>query len=125
MAGTGKSTIARTVAASFHDRQRLTDKRPLANEICLGASFFFNQIDSDRKNSRKLFTTLARHLVEVLPALKDHICAAITEQGNIGRLSLSSQWKHLIFQPLMMLEKYFLSPLTLILVIDALDECEE
>jgi hypothetical protein len=99
MAGTGQSTIARTVATAFHDRTHLTDKTPPASEIFLGASFFFNQTEADRNNARKFFATLSRRLAEVLPDLKGYICDAIAECGDSGLQSLRNQWKYLIFQP--------------------------
>ena len=46
MAGTGKSTIARTVAKSFADQGHL------------GASFFFKKGEGDRGNASRFFTTI-------------------------------------------------------------------
>ena len=121
MAGTGKSTIARTVATAFSKRIRLTDRQRLPDEICLGASFFFSQSDTNRNNAKKLFTTLARGLAEALPDLKGYICDSMAKHGDIGGQSLRNQWEHLIFQPLLTLGMKILSPLTLVIVIDALD----
>ena len=50
MAGTGKSTIARTVAKLFADRSQL------------GASFFFSRGRGDLGHAKKLFTTVAAQL---------------------------------------------------------------
>jgi hypothetical protein len=112
MAGTGKSTIARTVARRFHEKGRL------------GASFFFSKGKKDLGDASALFTTLAVQLTEVVPNLKRYVCDAITQYGDIGQQSLLNQWDHLILQPLLMLDKDLLPPLFLVLVIDALDECE-
>lgn len=124
MAGTGKSTISRTFAAACHSRTRLTDGLPLNDSIYLGASFFFDQSKPDRKNARKLFTTLARTLAEAVPDLKESLCNAIASHPNIANESLGSQWKHLIIQPLLALESRVFVPVHLVFVIDALDECE-
>jgi hypothetical protein len=51
MAGTGKSTIARTVAQSFASRSQL------------GASFFFKKGEGERGNASRFFTTIASELV--------------------------------------------------------------
>ncbi len=51
MAGTGKSTIARTVARSFADKGQL------------GASFFFKKGEGNRGNASKLLITLAVDLM--------------------------------------------------------------
>jgi hypothetical protein len=112
MAGTGKSTIARTVAHCFHEKGRL------------GGSFFFFKGKKDLGDASALFTTLAAQLIEVLPDLKRHVCDAIDEHGDIGQQSLLNQWEHLMLQPLLILDKGLLPSLVLIFVIDALDECE-
>jgi hypothetical protein len=112
MAGTGKSTIARTVARRFHGNG------------CLGASFFFSRGQEDRADATKFFTTLARQLTDALPDLKRHVCDAITKDSAIGRKSLTDQWKQLILHPLLMLEERLLLSVVLVVVIDALDECE-
>ncbi|KAK5558224.1 hypothetical protein LTR46_003473 [Exophiala xenobiotica] len=51
MAGTGKSTISRTVAQAFDTQERL------------GASFFFKRGEHDRENASLFFTTVALDLV--------------------------------------------------------------
>jgi len=111
MAGTGKSTIARTVA---HD---------LAGDKRLAASFFFSRGGGDLGNASKTFTTLARQLANKSPALKHFICETVAENTNIGSLGLYDQWETLILKPLSRLGKSSI-PLPLVLVIDALDECK-
>jgi hypothetical protein len=112
MAGTGKSTIARTVARTFYDQDRL------------GASFFFSRGGGDLAKADKFFTTLAVQLAKVSPDLKRYICDTIARHGDIGQQSLRDQWKQLIFRPISMLKHGQLPFSPLILVIDALDECE-
>lgn len=111
MAGTGKSTIARTVA---HD---------LAGDKRLAASFFFSRGGGDLGNASKIFTTLARQLANKSPALKHFICETVAENTNISSLGLYDQWETLILKPLSRLGKSSI-PLPLVLVIDALDECK-
>ena len=110
MAGTGKSTIARTVA---HD---------LAGDKRLAASFFFSRGGGDLGNASKIFTTLARQLANKSPAFKHFICETVAKNTNIGSLGLYDQWETLILKPLSRLGKNSM-PLPLVLVIDALDEC--
>jgi hypothetical protein len=88
IAGTGKSTIARTVSRHF------------AEQKYLGASFFFSRGRGDLGHAGKFFTTIAVQLANTLPALKPYVCKAITNHSNIDKQGLSEQWKHLIFQPL-------------------------
>ena len=112
MAGTGKSTIARTIAHEYYYNQKR-----------LGASFFFSRGTEDRSHAGKFFTTIAVQLAYISPALKEHICRAVAEHNNIANQSFRDQWKHLIVQPLSIWMTAS-SQLPLILVIDALDECD-
>jgi hypothetical protein len=57
MAGTGKSTISRTVAQARHDRGDL------------GASFFFKRGEIDRGSLAKFVSTLAHQLALSIPGL--------------------------------------------------------
>ena len=111
MAGTGKSTIARTIAREYYEKR------------CLGASFFFSRGSGDLGSASKVFTTIARQLVELSPDLERYIYEAVAKTSNIGNLGLQDQWEKLIVQPLSRLEERTF-PLPLVLVIDALDECE-
>ena len=112
MAGTGKSTIARTVARESSKQNRL------------GASFFFSRGGGDRGHARMFFSTLALQLAEMSPILKRHICEAVAKNGDIVQHGLSDQWEKLIFQPLSRLESTQIQSPTMLFVIDALDECE-
>jgi hypothetical protein len=112
MAGTGKSTIARTVAENFHRQKRL------------GASFFFSRGQGLRAEATAFFTTLAIQLTEALPDITTHICHAVAQHSKISEQSLSDQWDVLILEPLSMLAASLLTPLVLVFVIDALDECK-
>jgi len=111
MAGTGKSTIARTVARKFYDQGRL------------GASFFFSKGEGDISHAGKFFTSIAVQLANKSAIFKRYICEAIAEHGDIASQTLSDQWNHLIRLPLSKLEPGSFEP-SLLLVIDALDECE-
>jgi hypothetical protein len=113
MAGTGKSTIANTIANEFSLKNRL------------GASFFFSKGGGDRGRARMFFTTIAHQLAEVSPVLGRYICKAIAENPSIVGQGLSEQWRKLIFQPLSRLNGGQVIPQTVLLVIDALDECED
>lgn len=109
MAGTGKSTIARTVARDYFREERL------------GASFFFSRGNGDLSHARQLFTTIAWQLANVSPTLNSYICKAIAKQKDIANGTLEDQWNQLIFRPLSKLKA---PQSSLVFVIDALDECE-
>ncbi|KAK2781751.1 hypothetical protein FQN53_000435 [Emmonsiellopsis sp. PD_33] len=112
LAGTGKSTLARTVSHYFFEKGRL------------GASFFFSRGKKDLGDATAVLTTIAVQLAEALPDLKSDICDAIEKHGDIGQQPLYNQWQHLIFKPLVRLDKTLLQPVVLVFVLDALDECE-
>jgi NACHT domain len=112
MAGTGKSTIARTVADNFNQKGRL------------GASFFFSRNSKERAEADGLFSTLARHLASRIPDFRQFLEKSLPEYSSIQNQSLSKQWDCLIMRPLSDLGAHLLVPLTLVIVIDALDECK-
>ena len=62
MAGTGKSTIARTVAHIYNEQKQL------------GASFFFSRDVGDLSDAGMFFTSIAVQLAKRSPILKHHIC---------------------------------------------------
>ena len=108
MAGTGKSTIALTIAHELNE-----DK-------LLGASFFFSSGQNDLSSCEKFITSLAVNLADNLPFLKPYICDALDKNPEIATKFLPDQWRTLILEPLKCSPQ---SP-RVILVIDALDECK-
>ena len=113
MAGTGKSTIARTIAHTFAEQKRL------------GASFFFSRGEGDLGRTRRLFSSIALQLAKSSATLKGFIADAIAERDDISQQFLREQWEHLIFRPIEKLGNCQHEPLDLVIVIDALDECED
>ncbi|KAK6358307.1 hypothetical protein TWF730_007653 [Orbilia blumenaviensis] len=127
VAGTGKSTISRTVA------------KRLQNKNILAASFFFRRGEKDRGEASKFFTTLAvqlaNHIGDTIPT---NIQKAIDENSQIGKMSHQQQFNKLIFEPLLELSRpvppsntpvaqschQSSLPIQAVLVIDALDECD-
>ncbi|THC92390.1 hypothetical protein EYZ11_008136 [Aspergillus tanneri] len=94
MAGTGKSTIARTVAQSFKEKGQL------------GATFFFKRGEADRANAKRLISTIAQQLVIKHWQLAPGILKAIELDPNISAKSLREQFDKLILQPLETLNAY-------------------
>lgn len=111
-AGTGKSTISRTVAKLSSDRR------------LLGASFFFKRGEADRGNARLFVTTIASQLVSTKPVLGEYITAAVRTNPDLPHKALGTQFEELILQPLRQVDHDPCGP-PLVLVIDALDECGE
>ena len=110
LAGTGKSTIARTVARKYFKER-------------LRASFFFSRGGGDVSHAGKFVTSITVQLANNVPALKRYICDAITDRSDIASQSLRDQWRQLVLGPLSKLDgKSCWS--SYILVVDALDECD-
>ena len=110
VAGTGKSTIAHTIAEHYdHEGSR-------------GASFFFSRDQQARRETRFLFQTIAFQLGNAYPALKLKI-ARVLEDQSILTSTLRHQFRRLILDPVSEVGDSFSS--SAIIVLDALDECED
>jgi len=72
LAGTGKSTIARTVARRYYVQERLA------------ASFFFSRGGGDVSCAGKFVTSIAVQLAKKSLPLLRYICEAITQHSNIA-----------------------------------------
>ena len=115
LAGTGKSAIARTLAHKLSDKSQL------------GASFFFSRGRGDRGNASKFFTSIAYQLALLdveNGALARSIRKAIDRYPDIFKRAKRDQWKHLIQEPLSQLKSHTANGMVLVLVIDAMDECD-
>jgi hypothetical protein len=112
MAGTGKSTISRTVA------------RSRSNHGDLGASFFFKRGETDRGNLTKFVPTVARRLAWSTPGVAPFIKSAVDADPALVDKAVREQFEKLIREPL---SKAMAMPScrpSIVIVIDALDECE-
>ena len=110
-AGTGKSTISRTVARDLHNRD------------LLAASFFFKRGEGDRCRANRLFTTLAAQLGHSMPSIRQSIVNALTRDPDVTSKALSEQFKCLILEPLSAANDVPTDPP--VVVIDALDEIDK
>ena len=107
LAGTGKSTIAQTTA-----ERAFADGR-------LGASFFCSRDFQDRRDLRSIFPTLAVQLSRRYPEFRSAFVKLIRSNPDIVHESLYNQMEKLIVQPLAK------CTISTVIVIDALDECQD
>ena len=105
LAGTGKSTIAQTIAER------------LFADGGLGASFFCSRDFEDRRNLHRIFPTLAFQLAHRYPEFRSILVPLLRSNPDIGHESLFNQMRALIVEPLNS------SGTPTVVVIDALDEC--
>ncbi|PGG95247.1 hypothetical protein AJ79_10165 [Helicocarpus griseus UAMH5409] len=108
MAGTGKSTIARTVAQTFKEKQQL------------GATFFFKKGEQNRADAKYLIPTITKQLVTRHRQLAPGVLKAIKDDPDISAKSLTGQFDKLLLQPLQGLSSS--ESTSTVIVIDALDE---
>ncbi|PYH73670.1 uncharacterized protein BO88DRAFT_484569 [Aspergillus vadensis CBS 113365] len=113
VAGTGKSTISRTVARKLQERE------------LLGASFFFKRGEGDRGKASRFVTTIVKQFMIALPQMRKEIATAMENDLMIVSKSLKDQFDYLLLKPLLSVEFSNGQRLPLVVVIDALDECEE
>ena len=105
LAGTGKSTIAQTIAERIFADGRL------------GASFFCSRDFGDRRDLRYIFPTLAFQLAHKYPEFRSILVPLLQSNPDIVHESLYNQMEALIVRPLGP------SDISTVIVIDALDEC--
>ena len=107
MAGTGKTTIAQTIA-----------ERVFADGH-LGASFFCSRDYSDRSDLQFIFPTIAVQLARKYTDIRSILIPLLRSNPGIIHETLSNQMNKLIVGPLKK------SGISTVIVIDALDECKD
>src|SRR5258707_7041434 len=108
IAGIGKSTIARTVAEDEGRRK------------CLGASFFFSRQEKDLSDAKLFIPTIAHQLAQSYPEVRSDVIQVLQKDPDIVNKSSATQLQQLILNPL----RNITSPKPVLLVVDALDECD-
>ena len=107
LAGTGKSTIAQTIA-----ERTFADGR-------LGASFFCSRGIEDRSNLQLIFPTLAFQLAQKYSAFRTSLVPLLQSNPDVIHESLGDQMQKFLVKPLR------LAGVSTVIVIDALDECRD
>jgi hypothetical protein len=109
MAGTGKSTISATVA-QFLD-----------NKHYLGGVFFFSRSDSRRSSPQAVFSAIVSQLAIAAPGLAGGILGALEENPGLPDVTPATQFRKLLATPLRAADGL---SLPIVMVFDALDECD-
>lgn len=110
LAGTGKTTIAYTLADWCK-----------ANGV-LGASHFCSRSDSDCSDVSKIIPTIAYQLAFLYPGYKERLVAIIRNNPLVVNSAIPTQVRELLLAPLQDLRDQ-MNPS--VIVIDALDECKD
>ncbi|KAJ0287244.1 hypothetical protein CBS470a_005427 [Colletotrichum nupharicola] len=113
-AGTGKSTVARTIGDVWTKQKRLA------------AGYFFKRGEKGRNGTRRLFATIAVQLADSIPCFQEHLQRSIgdIDRDAIGERGLETQFDKLITSPLKALVSVDMSQQPMVIIVDALDECE-
>ena len=106
-AGSGKSTIAYTIAQEWSHS---------------GASFFFSRARLSLRESRLVFQTIAFQLRDNYPVLRAPISRALEDRTVLAANS-ETQLHKFVLDPILQTQSHL--PDRLVIVIDALDECDD
>jgi hypothetical protein len=124
LAGTGKTTIAQSVALMADPDPDQKDDPDAKKRRSLFGSFFFSRTDAaERRSATAVIPTLAYQLALHYPPFYSRLCDAITSKPDVFRKKVEDQARVLLTDTSANLPCYFLHPL--VVVIDALDECDK
>ena len=113
-AGAGKSAIAQTIAELCYELK------------LLAASFFFSRTAAGRSDHFRLIATLTYQLCLSIPVIRTYVEKAVELDPNIFYLSLETQFRKLIIEPLSHFPDnlcYHARKHPMLIIIDGLDEC--
>jgi hypothetical protein len=109
--GTGKSTIIKTFC-----------QRVDSDDRYLLASFFASQKSAERRDPYSILHTFAYQLAITNDQIRPHVLSAVRAPGDILKQPMYEQVKELLAKPI---AEAKLSGITIVLAIDALDECQK
>ncbi|KAJ5930705.1 hypothetical protein N7466_006198 [Penicillium verhagenii] len=89
---------------------------------CLVPHFFFKQTEKERGIAKYLISTITRQFITTNRPLVPFILDALDKDPDIGSKFLGEQFDKLLYLPLMKLDSEQVK--TVVIVIDALDECD-
>ncbi|KLO07807.1 hypothetical protein SCHPADRAFT_632004 [Schizopora paradoxa] len=113
LAGTGKSTVAKTIATWA------------ADEGILGGNYFFSRDMMELRKSSHVIPTIAYHLSEYDPSLTGCISKALVERnGHVLNQEIAEQFRRLIEEPLRRTYAPTITRKRTLLIIDGIDECD-
>ncbi|KAB5589367.1 Lissencephaly-1 [Ceratobasidium theobromae] len=111
MAGTGKTTISNTLCGS------------LDGEHGLGASFFCTRQLPECRDANLIFPSIAYQLAQFSCPFRLALSRALDNDHHAHTRTLRIQFERMILEPLREVEATI--PTNVVVVIDALDECED
>ncbi|CAE6537301.1 unnamed protein product [Rhizoctonia solani] len=110
MAGTGKTTIAYSHSEALDKRQKLA------------ASFFCSRNSSECCKASRILPTIAYQLARFSPPFRAELCFELKKDSDLGYSNIPIQFKRLLQAPFKRIGRM---PEGVVIVLDALDECED
>ncbi|CAE7068610.1 unnamed protein product [Rhizoctonia solani] len=110
MAGTGKTTIAYSLCAELDNHRKL------------GASFFCSRMLPECRNVKHILPSVAYQLASFSPPFRYALSQVLKSDRDVHNRILKGQLESLIIKPLLAAKHTLL--FDIVVVIDALDECE-
>ncbi|KAB5591859.1 hypothetical protein CTheo_4688 [Ceratobasidium theobromae] len=111
MAGTGKTTIACSFSQQLEEQKRLA------------ASFFCSRTSPECRVVGRIVPTIAYQLARYSIPYRGALYEVLENDPDIGLTNIEKQFERLLREPLMKVKAAM--PENLVVVIDALDECED
>lgn len=111
MAGTGKTTIACSLSAALAERKQL------------GASFFCTRVLEECRDAARIIPTIVYQLARYSRPFQQALCKVLENDPDAGRKKIPFQFKRLLKEPLLAIQAAV--PSNVVVVIDALDECDQ
>ncbi|KAH8797616.1 hypothetical protein DL96DRAFT_1787768 [Flagelloscypha sp. PMI_526] len=111
LAGTGKSTIAQSICE-------------ILKKDALLASSYFCSIQLDSKNSKRIIPTIASHLATCFPIFAKYLASVLREDPGCASARISDQFRDLLCAPWSQFREDVRHHWPCVVVIDALDECD-
>ena len=108
-AGTGKSSIAHTIAHQFRELERL------------GSCFCFDRSLKENSRHKEVFSTIAQDLAKCDTSLRKQLAAVVRDDAALKKTTdIVQQWEQLIMKPAKALSEAIMGPI--VIIMDALDE---
>lgn len=111
MAGTGKTTILYSLCTWLEENKRL------------GGNFFCSRMSSLCRDVTNVVPSLAYQLAQYSPAFRTVLCKILEARPEISKLDIRWQFEGLVQEPMQVVKTAM--PEGVIVVIDALDECDD
>ncbi|KAF8965897.1 hypothetical protein BDZ97DRAFT_1995357 [Flammula alnicola] len=111
MAGTGKTTIVYSLCEWLEENRRL------------GGNYFCSRISALCRDVNNIVPSLAYQLAQYSSAFRSALCKILEEKPEASKLDVKWQFQKLVQEPMQAVKTAM--PESVVIVVDALDECDD